>query len=66
VIVWIVVGVLVASLMIASAGRSLRFGFWGYFFASLLLTPVMGLLLLLAAIPSAAQRRAMKQAAVRR
>lgn len=44
--VWIV-----ASLMIAIAGRRLRFGFWGYLFASLLLTPVIGMLLLAAAIP---------------
>jgi hypothetical protein len=29
-------------------GRYHKFGFWGYFFGSILLTPVMGLLLLLA------------------
>jgi hypothetical protein len=42
---------IVSSLLIAYAGRRFRFGFWGYFFGSILLTPVIGLLLLLAAIP---------------
>jgi hypothetical protein len=41
----------VGSFLIAVAGRRFRFGFWGYLFASLLLTPVIGLLLLAAAIP---------------
>jgi len=40
-----------ASLAIAFAGARLRFGFWGYLFASLLLTPIIGVLLLAAAIP---------------
>jgi hypothetical protein len=42
---------LVASFIIAMCGAKFRFGFWGYFFGSLLLTPLAGLLLLLAAIP---------------
>ena len=51
-----IIGVLVTvwtvlSLLIAAAGRRFRFGFWGYFFGSILLTPILGLLLLLAAIP---------------
>jgi hypothetical protein len=41
----------VGSLLIAFAGAKYRFGFWGYLFGSLLLTPVIGLLLLLAAVP---------------
>ena len=44
--VWVVF-----SVMLGQAGRSFRFGFWGHFFASLLLTPMIGLLLVLAAIP---------------
>jgi hypothetical protein len=36
-----------ASVLIALLGINRTMGFWGYFFASLLLTPVMGLLLLL-------------------
>ena len=42
---------LVSSLIIAFLGRNLRFRFWGYFFASMLLTPIIGTLLLIAAIP---------------
>ena len=34
--------------VIALFGSNRRFGFWGYFFASLLLTPFVGLLLYLA------------------
>jgi hypothetical protein len=51
IIVW-----LVASLIIAFFGSKFRFGFWGYFFGSLLLTPITGLLLLLAAIPPGNKR----------
>jgi hypothetical protein len=40
-----------ASLIIALCGSKYRFGFWGYFFGSLILSPIIGLLLLLAAIP---------------
>ena len=42
---------LVLAVIIAFFGRNRRFRFWGYFFASVLLTPVIGLLLLIAAIP---------------
>ena len=45
---------LVGAILVAFFGRNRRFGFWGYFFASLLLTPIIGLLLLLAAIPTQA------------
>ncbi len=37
-----------ASLIIGLMGRNRKMGFWGYFFGSLLLTPVIGLLLVLA------------------
>ena len=39
---------IVLSLIIGLFGRHRKFGFWGYFFASLLLTPLLGLLLLVA------------------
>ncbi len=39
---------LLLSLVIGFVGRNGKFGFWGYFFASLLLTPFVGLLLVLA------------------
>ena len=51
IVVWII-----ASIVIASFGTKLRFGFWGYLFASLLLSPIMGFLLLAAAIPPKAAK----------
>lgn len=50
-IVWVV-----TSFVIAFAGAKFRFGFWGYLFASLLLSPLMGALLLAAAIPPSQKR----------
>ena len=40
-----------AALLLAAAGRRRKLGSWGYFLASLLLTPVIGLLLVLASDP---------------
>ncbi|MDD2467635.1 MAG: hypothetical protein PHI97_26945 [Desulfobulbus sp.] len=40
------------SMIIGFFGRKHKFGFWGYFFASLLFTPLVGLLFVLAADPS--------------
>lgn len=37
-----------ASFLIAVFGYNRKFGFWGYFFASLLFTPLIGLLLVIA------------------
>lgn len=48
---------LVGAMIIGFFGRRYRFGFWGYFFASILLTPIVGLLLLLAAVPTRKNRR---------
>jgi hypothetical protein len=45
---------LIGAIVVATLGRNRRFGFWGYFFASLLLTPIIGLLMLVAAIPTKA------------
>ncbi len=39
------------AIIIGFFGRNRRFRFWGYFFVSVLLTPIIGLLLLIAAIP---------------
>jgi hypothetical protein len=36
------------SLVIAVFGNNRKFGFWGYFFASLLFTPMIGALLVIA------------------
>jgi hypothetical protein len=42
VLIWITLAVLIGAF-----GRHRSMGFWGYFFASLVLTPVLGLLLVL-------------------
>ena len=39
------------SLIVGWLGRNRKFGFWGYFFCSLALTPVIGLIILLASDP---------------
>jgi hypothetical protein len=39
---------IILSLIIALFGTDRKFGFWGYFFCSLLLTPAIGLIILLA------------------
>lgn len=36
------------SLAIAMIGANRKFGFWGYFFASLLFSPLIGVLLVIA------------------
>jgi len=49
---------LIGAIFIGFFGQRFRFGFWGYFFASVLLTPIVGLLLLLAAIPKRQKKMA--------
>ena len=44
----IVISILLLSIVVGVLGRNRKFGFWGYFFASLLLTPILGLILVLA------------------
>ena len=44
------------AMIIGFFGRNRRFRFWGYFFSSILLTPIVGLLLLIAAIPLKPQK----------
>ena len=39
---------LIVSFIVGMLGKNRKFGFWGYFFGSLLLTPIIGLLLVLA------------------
>ena len=52
VVLWII-----GAAIIGFLGRNLRFRFWGYFFASILLTPIIGLLLLIAAVPTKQMRQ---------
>jgi uncharacterized membrane protein YiaA len=42
---------IVLSYFIGILGRNRKLGFWGYFFASLVLTPLIGLLLVVATDP---------------
>jgi uncharacterized membrane protein len=44
---WYLLYILIC-LFIALAGANRKFGFWGYLFASLLLSPLVGLLLVIA------------------
>ena len=39
---------ILAALLVASMGIDRKFGFWGYFFGSLALTPLVGFILVLA------------------
>jgi hypothetical protein len=41
----IAIGCLILSFVVAYFGRNRWMGFWGYFFASLVLTPLVGVLL---------------------
>lgn len=38
-------------ILIGIAGMRRKFGFWGYFFGSVLMTPVIGLLLVISSDP---------------
>ena len=42
---------IIISLIIGLVGSQRKFGFWGYFFGSLALTPVLGIILVLASDP---------------
>jgi len=44
-------GYLVVCLAVGYLGRWRKMGFWGYFFGSVLLTPLLGLLLIAASDP---------------
>ena len=50
-----------SAILIGFFGRRHRFGFWGYFFASVLLTPVIGLLILIAATPPREPKKATRR-----
>ncbi|WP_080798700.1 hypothetical protein [Desulfamplus magnetovallimortis] len=43
--------IIVFSYIVALLGRNRKFGFWGYFFCSLLLTPLIGLIVVFASDP---------------
>ena len=47
----IVTNYVLLSFVVGFAGRNREFGFWGYFFFSLLVTPVIGLLTIIGGAP---------------
>ncbi|CAK8715729.1 TM2 domain-containing protein [Candidatus Electronema halotolerans] len=49
---------IVLCVIIGFVGRHRKFGFWGYFFCSVLLTPVIGALVVLASDPKKPERNA--------
>jgi hypothetical protein len=50
-IIFIIIAYILVGLLVALSGRNRKMGFWGYFFGSILLTPLIGLLLVLASDP---------------
>ena len=54
----LVLAFLLGSLLVGFLGRNSRLGFWGNFFASMLLWPVIGLLLVISSIPRSAPKGA--------
>ncbi len=44
------------SLILGYLGRHRKMGFWGYFFGSLLLTPLIGVLLVVASDPKTSKQ----------
>jgi hypothetical protein len=48
---YITIVLFLLSLLVAWTGRERKLGFWGYFFASLLLSPLIGALLVLVSGP---------------
>lgn len=47
----ILIGYFMAALTLGYLGRHRKMGFWGYFFGSIVLTPIIGTLLVLASDP---------------
>jgi len=47
-IIMLILIIIVLSLLVGFLGMNRKFGFWGYFFGSIALTPIIGLLLVLA------------------
>lgn len=50
------------AIVIGFFGRNYRFGFWGYFFATVLFTPIIGTLMLIGAMPKRVSRKVVKSA----
>ena len=53
----IVIIYILICLVMGLLGRNRKFGFWGYFFGSIVLTPLIGLILVLASDKKASDKR---------
>ncbi len=49
--VYSAIAYVIMSILVAFCGSNRKFGYWGYFFACLSLTPFIGILLVLASDP---------------
>lgn len=47
----VITGYTLAAFVVGFVGRNREFGFWGYFFFSLIVTPVIGLLAIVGGAP---------------
>ena len=45
--IYLAIAVILLSVIIGYLGRHRKMGFWGYFFASIILTPLVGIILVL-------------------
>ena len=50
-IIGVILLTILLSYIIGKIGKNRKFGFWGYFLCSIFLTPVVGILLVLASDP---------------
>lgn len=50
-IITVVLLTILLSYIVGKIGKNRKFGFWGYFLLSILLTPLVGILLVLASDP---------------
>jgi len=53
----IILAYLALCVLVAHLGRRRKWGYWGYLWASVLFTPLMGILFVLAADPPPSKRR---------
>ncbi|MBK1633725.1 hypothetical protein CKO31_23875 [Thiohalocapsa halophila] len=53
---------LAAAMLVAVLGRRRKWGYWGYLWSSILFTPLLGFLFVLAADPPPKQQRGKEQA----
>jgi hypothetical protein len=55
--IYITAIIVVLSFIVGILGKDRKMGFWGYFFGSILLTPLIGILLVFASDPLPREKR---------